>query len=135
MQQADVRQKGLTLVELLVAVAIFAIISAIAVPIYTSYSQRSYDREARADLMACAMALERRAGTDFNYGTVGVGQDVDGFCTPQSTRYTFSVDITTGGAGFTLRAVPDGGAVAGCPTITLNSVGVMSGTPTTGPCS
>ncbi len=130
-------QRGLTLVELLVALAIFAIISAIAIPVYTGYSQRSYDREARADLLGCAMALERRAGINFDYGSTGGDwEDVDGLCDPATTRYDIEVNIPAGGATFQLRAEPiSGSAVNDCPTITLDSTGQMSAVPTSGACS
>jgi prepilin-type N-terminal cleavage/methylation domain-containing protein len=48
------RTRGFTLIELMIAVAILAIVAAIALPLYNQYSMRTYRAEAQADLMACA---------------------------------------------------------------------------------
>ena len=51
--------RGFTLIELMVAVAIFAIISAVAIPLYTHYTQRVYRTELMGDMLTCAQGLER----------------------------------------------------------------------------
>ena len=58
---------GFTLVELLIALAIMAIISAVAMPMYTTYSERTYRGEAGADLLGCGQALERFNSVNFTY--------------------------------------------------------------------
>jgi type IV pilus assembly protein PilE len=111
---------GFTLVELLVAVAIMAIISAVAIPFYTQYSLRAFRSEAQADLMVCGQAMERFASVNFSYLNAadtdadGVG-DADGgpiaraVCAPISVsegRYDITIDATA--AGFVLTATPTG---------------------------
>jgi len=61
------RTRGFTLIELMIAVAILAIIAAVALPLYRQYSMRTYRAEAQADLMACAQGLERLAAANFRY--------------------------------------------------------------------
>jgi len=50
---------GFTLIELMIAVAILAIVMAIAIPSYNEYVTRSNRAEAKAILMNVAQALER----------------------------------------------------------------------------
>lgn len=56
---ALMRHKGFTLIELMIAVAILAIIMAIAIPSYQQYVVRSNRAEAKTILMQAAQALER----------------------------------------------------------------------------
>ncbi len=124
------KSRGFTLVELMVAVAILAILTAIAVPIYTTYSNRTYRTQAMADLLDCAQALERRAGQTFDYLGAAVGGANAGVidvsvCTPESMannpqRYVITVVGTA--ENFTLLATPQGGIDQG-RTISYNSNG------------
>lgn len=65
--QAGRRSAGYTLIELLIAVAILAIVAGVALPFYNQYALRTYRAEAQADLMACAQGLERLAAANFRY--------------------------------------------------------------------
>ena len=118
--------KGFTLIELMVAVAILALLSAIAIPVYTRYSDRTYRSEAMADLLDCAQGLERRAGQTFDYLGAAVGGADDGaldpaVCQPESaTRY--NITVVGGAANFTLTATPIGGIDQG-RVLTFNSNG------------
>lgn len=53
------RKNGFTLVELMIVVAIIAVLSAIAVPSYTEYIRRSYRADAKNTLIAIAQRLEQ----------------------------------------------------------------------------
>ncbi|WP_284694761.1 prepilin-type N-terminal cleavage/methylation domain-containing protein [Geomonas sp. Red32] len=50
-------QKGFTLIEVLIVVAIIAILVSIAIPKYASYKKTVYDSAALADLTNFKMAL------------------------------------------------------------------------------
>ncbi len=118
--------KGFTLIELMVAVAILALLSAIAVPIYTRYSDRTFRSEAMADLLECAQALERRAGQTFDYLGAAAGGADDGaldpaVCQPISAA-RYNITIVGGAATFALTATPIGGIDNG-RVITFNSNG------------
>ena len=126
--EINMRNQGFTLIELMVAVAILAIRAAIAIPIYTNYSNRAFRSEAMADLLDCAQALERRASTTFSYiGAADDGTD-SGVVHPnicQSTsvdsgRYVISVNGTA--ANFNLTAAAQGATDEG-RGLSYNSAG------------
>lgn len=121
------KSQGFTLVELLVALAIFAIISALAIPQYTAFTERGFRTEVTSDLLNCAQAMERFNATEFTYvGTNPGGDDTAldaGICTPLSApsgRYAITA-VTTADT-FVLTATP-GGSMAGTGVITLDQIG------------
>ena len=111
-------KKGFTLVELMVALAILAIVAAVAMPLYTQYSVRTYRTDAQADLLRCAQGMERHASLNFTYlsaidsdndgvGDVDAGAMTPNICTPNSTLYV--VNLVNGSATdttFVLRTSP-----------------------------
>ncbi len=129
--------EGFTLVELLVAITIFAVIASIAVPIYTEYSQRGYRAEIQADMLTCAQAMERFSAANFTYVGV-VDTDSDGISNPGGTngplgtdicdpigvdqgRYTLNAVVTA--TTFDLTAEPQTGAMADDGHLTLDESG------------
>lgn len=113
------RNAGFTLVELMIAVAILAIVAAVALPLYNQYSQRTFRAEAQADLMTCAQGLERFGAQNFTYDGAVLGN----VCDPRSEdqgRYNFG--LVTAGDQFVITATPIG-VMAGDGNLTLNSAG------------
>lgn len=105
---------GFTLIELIIAAAILAIISAVAIPIYTSYSVSTYRAEAQSDLLLCSQGMERFASENFTY--VG-GDDGAGGINPQICRIgstpRYTIGAVTAVDSFTLTATPIAGSVVG----------------------
>ncbi|MEC7371104.1 MAG: type IV pilin protein [Pseudomonadota bacterium] len=104
------KSNGYTLVELMIVVAIIAVISSIAVPVYQNYVNDTYAGQAVVDMKVCALALERYYSNGFTY--VGAGTAV--VCTLQSptqgtAKYTLSYQALSV-TDFTIRATPVGGA-------------------------
>ena len=129
--------RGFTLIELMVAVTIFAIISAIAIPLYTQYSQRGFRTELMSDLMNCAQSLERFNAINFTYvgvidadadgaadaGAAGPGPIGTDICNPGSVRQgRYAITTTAGVNTYVMSAVP-AGAMAGTGNLTLDQAG------------
>jgi len=123
------RNRGFTLIELMIAVAVLAILAAVAIPIYDNYSNRAYRTQAMADLLDCAQALERRASVSFSYagaaddGSDGPGAIDPNICDANSVAQgRYNINYAGDDATFTLGAVPIGGVDEG-RQLSLDSAG------------
>ncbi len=125
------RGRGFTLTELLIAIAIVAILATVAFPLYTNYSLRSHRAQAATDLGVCAQALERHYTANFTYLTAAADPDnlptEAAICPAQSPeqnpRYDIRLSAVTAN-NFVLRALPiAGGAQAGDGVLELRSDG------------
>lgn len=65
----NIKNKGFTLIELMIAVAVVAILAAIAMPSYQGYVQRSARANLQSDLMTAASRMERLKAQNFTYKT------------------------------------------------------------------
>lgn len=113
------RQRGMTLIELLIALVIVGILTAVALPLYTRYQERSYAAQAMADLGTCAQALERHYTVNFTYGAAAAGPADTGAPTicpaasPPRGATLFDITITAADdTSYTLRATPVAGGRA-----------------------
>ncbi|MDA1073995.1 MAG: prepilin-type N-terminal cleavage/methylation domain-containing protein [Proteobacteria bacterium] len=122
--------RGLTLIELLIAMIILALLSALVLPLYNRYSDRAFRTEAQADLLNCAQGLERWASVSFSYlgaadtNADGVGDANAGaiaervvhatlgttnICIPGSVRDgRYNITVAATASQFTLTATPVG---------------------------
>ena len=123
------RERGITLIELLVAVAIIAILAAVAVPVYTRYNLRAYRTQAFTDIGICALAAERQHSDTYTFAAIHTG-GVPNVCpqyspndaTAANARYRITVPAADAST-FTLRATPINGQV-GDGLLELTSAGV-----------
>ena len=121
------KSRGFTLIELLVALVIFSIISAIAIPLYTQYSQRSFRTELMSDMLVCAQALERFNAINFTYVGANPGGDDTALdatlCNPNSVRQgRYAITAVTTVDTYDLTAVP-AGPMDGDGNITIDEAG------------
>lgn len=136
MRKPSGRNYGFTLTEILIAVAIVAILASISVPAYKSYMIKVRRSDAHVALTRFAMAMERQYVRDSTYNvspTVAVVfQDLsdEGFY-----RMNWGTVTTT---TFILFAIPSGVQAddTECGQLTLNQLGAkgITGTQTVAHC-
>jgi type IV pilus assembly protein PilE len=97
---------GFTLIELMVAVAVIAIIVAIAIPSYQGYISDGYRNQAAVDAKVCALALERFYSEGFTY-VGGDSQCETNSPTNGTAHYTLSVSTSV--SSYTITATPVAG--------------------------
>lgn len=135
---------GFTLIEVIVAVAIVAILVAIAIPSYAEYVNRGRRAEGRSALTDLLQQQERFYAANNRYRAFSTASP-NGFSTtsgesPANAHYVLSAAACTGttaDACVVLSAVPSGSAAppAGsrfvdtrCGTLTLSTTGVRTPT-------
>lgn len=88
------KQQGFTLMELMIAVALVAIIAAFAMPAYKGYAQRSARAAVQADLVADATTMERLKAQNFTYAGATTGTTFPAISPRDATAGMQKYDIT-----------------------------------------
>lgn len=121
--------KGFTLIEIIVVVAIIGILAAVVYPSYGDFVIRSNRAEAPQELVRLAnlqeqLFVDTRAYSD-DISELGVGADAS--FTTESGNYVISSAVV--GASFTLTATAQGVQAskdADCATITITDTGAKA---------
>ncbi|AXA33058.1 type IV pilin protein [Francisella adeliensis] len=95
-------KKGFSLVELMVVIAIIAILASVGIPMYNNYTLRSHRSEAQAELLSAANAAD---SFEIRNGEFPSGSDITSFWRSATTQNGF----------YTLSYC--GGGDAACPNI------------------
>lgn len=127
------RIQGFTLIEIMVVVALIAILSAIAMPAYNNYINRGKLKTAQADLIALSLNLENFYQKRLTYPsdayaiTATVKGAFPGWSPASGSEFNFSTATSTvagnPGAGYTVTATGVSGGVNNC-VLTITNAGV-----------
>lgn len=135
------KERGFTLMELMIAVAIVGILAAIAYPSYMQYLVRSNRSVAKADLMELQQWMERnysltnRYDRDPNGAPIVLPFSISPRYQASNPQYQIGFSLGPTATAYTLQSVPQSNQNdIDCGTLTLSSSGVRGATGTSATC-
>lgn len=129
-------QRGFTLIEVMIVVAIVGILAAIAYPSYMEHIRKGNRADAEASLMQLSQFMERYyTGTGRYSKTAGQTDVPDNPAPPYptGTNYTFTITVGNAGTSYTATATPNSSGVMAndkCGNLTLTNTGLKGQTGT-----
>ncbi|MGH7463389.1 MAG: type IV pilin protein [Longimicrobiales bacterium] len=121
------RSKGFTLIELMITVAVVAILAAVAYPAFLDQTRKSRRAEAQALLMNVATRQQQQLLDTRAYANSVAALNVT---PPASVVQHYGITVSVGTAtvpSFTATAAPTGGqAEDKCGTLSVNQLGAKS---------
>ena len=123
----SLKLSGFTLIELMITVAILAIVAAVAIPSYTSYVDRGKRAEARAALLDIAARQERYYSNNRQYADQLSKLKMSG-TKSENDYYTLSVTLPSGSNNqdFDATATPSGWTDDKCGILGIDETGAKT---------
>ena len=112
MNKLETAQKGFTLIELMITVAIIGILAAIAMPQYSDYVKRGKAAEATSNLATLRIKMEQCFQDSRDYSTC------TGFCTTAAGNFTYACSPASTATTYTI--VASGVTTRGMPNFTFS---------------
>ena len=115
--------RGMTLIELMIVVAVVALLGAVALPAYQNSVRKAHRAEAKAKLTEWAQQLERFY-TEHNYSYAADGA-ASTAPAGSSSHYALELAVSDSNpSAYTIKAVPQGAqAEDACGSFTLDQTG------------
>lgn len=116
---------GFSLIELMVVVAVVAILASIALPAYDGVVRKARRSEARDELLRIAGAQEKFYTTNNVYTAASTPLNIDPSGNTQHNAYQITIQLTNAGQGYLATVAPIGNQTKDtlCATLTYNNLG------------